>query len=165
MTIAITGHRPNKLGNDYTYTSPLFKAITYQLQQIINRYEPKRLITGMALGIDQVFAQLAISNNTPFTAAIPCYDQDSNWPNISRSRYSDLINNPLCTKHLVTETYYNNWCMQIRNEWIVNQLTNDDKLIAVWDGSSGGTKNCYDYALNKIGEHNILRINPKELTT
>jgi uncharacterized phage-like protein YoqJ len=43
--------------------------------------------------------------------------------------------------------------MQIRNEWMVDRC---DKLIAVWDGSKGGTGNCVDYA--KSVNKDIFRI-------
>lgn len=33
--------------------------------------------------------------------------------------------------------------MQIRNEWIVDRA---DRIIALWDGSFGGTHNCITYA-------------------
>ena len=48
--------------------------------------------------------------------------------------------------------------MQERNEWMVN---NCDVLIAVWDGTSGGTANCVKYAESL--QLDIRRINPKEL--
>lgn len=46
--------------------------------------------------------------------------------------------------------------MQKRNEWMVD---NCDILIAVWDKSPGGTKNCVDYAESK--KKQIIYINPK----
>jgi uncharacterized phage-like protein YoqJ len=46
--------------------------------------------------------------------------------------------------------------MQIRNEWMVDRA---DQVIAIWDGTSGGTANCVEYAtkMNKP----ILRIDPR----
>lgn len=48
--------------------------------------------------------------------------------------------------------------MQKRNEYMTD---NSDIVIAVWDGSKGGTANCVRYAkkLNK----EIIVINPKEI--
>ena len=45
--------------------------------------------------------------------------------------------------------------MQTRNEWMVNHC---DKLIAVWNGSDGGTGNCVNYA--KSINKEIIYINP-----
>lgn len=39
-------------------------------------------------------------------------------------------------------------------------VDNSDAVIAVWDGTAGGTKNCFDYA-TKIGKK-IIRIDPKD---
>lgn len=166
MKIAITGHRPNKLGNDYDLTSPLIKKIKDRILIIImNNSSPTQLdnkeitlISGMALGIDTLFAKIAIENNIPFIAAIPCVEQYKMWPDESIDRYFDIVNHPLCTQHYCTDSVYNTTCMQIRNEWMVD---NCDILIAVWDGSSGGTANCVKYAESKNKQ--IIYINPKEL--
>jgi uncharacterized phage-like protein YoqJ len=48
--------------------------------------------------------------------------------------------------------------MQKRNEYMVD---NSDIVIAVWDGSKGGTYNCVKYA-EKLGKK-IIVINPKEI--
>lgn len=53
---------------------------------------------------------------------------------------------------------YNPYKLQIRNEYMVD---NADVVIAVWDGSKGGTCNCVNYA-KKIGK-NIIQINPKDI--
>jgi hypothetical protein len=39
----------------------------------------------------------------------------------------------------------------------------EDRLVACWDGSTGGTANCVGYALRTIGESRIVRIDPTEL--
>jgi uncharacterized phage-like protein YoqJ len=36
--------------------------------------------------------------------------------------------------------------MQVRNEWMVNHA---NILLALWDGSTGGTYNCIQYAMKK----------------
>lgn len=162
MNIAITGHRPNKLGNDYDLTSLLIDKIEYEILKILTDEEYSgrdvKLITGMALGIDTLFAKIAVELKLPFIAAIPCTQQHAKWFQKSKETYLDLINHPLCEKVYVTDKPYTPDCMQKRNEWMVDEC---DLLIAVWDGSSGGTKNCYDYA--KARGKKIFRINPNEL--
>lgn len=210
MKIAITGHRPNKLNNDYDLKSPLIQAITdrivdilvssspsmsisYKRERATNTIVDKKIenitgITGMALGIDQLYAKICIQFNIPFIAAIPFKGQESMWPSKSKVKYYELL---LHAKYIyiVDEKRYANWKefevytvdptryspdkMQKRNEWMIDQLTEpEDKLIAVWDGSSGGTANCVKYAqeqlLKKIDnkiltESNIIRIDPKQI--
>lgn len=38
--------------------------------------------------------------------------------------------------------------MQKRNEWMVDRI---DELLAIYNGTPGGTKNCIDYA-KKLGK-------------
>lgn len=152
MKIVFTGHRPNKLRNDYNLTSDFVLGIKRRIIEIIESipsHVDKEIITGMALGVDQLAAMIAIELGIPFVAAIPCIGQESKWPYKSIDRYQHLISEADLV-HYVTREPYNNTCMQKRNEWMIDQMTNlDDILIAVWDGTSGGTKNCIDYAIKK----------------
>jgi uncharacterized phage-like protein YoqJ len=161
MKIAVTGHRPNKLGNEYNLQGIYSDYIRKELSIVLEQFKIASSgnitgITGMALGVDQIFAQVCISLKIPFIAAVPCFDQDSMWPARSIALYHSLLSQAK-EKVYVTEGYYNKDCMQKRNEWMVDHC---DVLIAVWDGTHGGTKNCFDYAVrtNKI----ISRINPKD---
>lgn len=167
MRIAITGHRPNKLGNDYDLTSLLVLSVKKEIINILEaivlnkNYLDKgeiTLITGMALGIDTLFAKIAIEQNIPFIAAIPCKDQEKMWLQKHKDIYNKIIINDLCTPHYVSLTQYNEKCMNERNEWMVD---NCDLLIAVWDGTSGGTANCIKYAVKK--KKQIIYIDLKEL--
>ncbi len=161
MKIAITGHRPNKLDNDYDLKSPLIGHIKSEILRILipitldESKDPLTLITGMALGIDTLFALIAIELNIPFIAAIPCINHSSKWTYQSSKLYDEILANPLCNRILVYTGEYNNTCMQERNEWMVN---NCDLLIAVWDNSPGGTANCVKYAKSQNKE--IIFINP-----
>lgn len=165
MKIAITGHRPNKLGNDYDLISPLIQRIKEEIMLQLYPYVSKSagvsngltLITGMALGIDTLFAKIAIENNIPFIAAIPCGGHMNKWPQKSQDIYMNITRNDLCTVNYVSREAYTNFCMQHRNEWMVD---NCDLLIAVWDGTPGGTANCVKYAQEKGKE--IVRINPND---
>jgi len=158
MKIAVTGHRPHKLGNDYAGTSELIYNIKYEIEQIFDTYIPTHLITGMALGIDTVFALLAIQHEIPFTAAIPFIGQEKMWPAQSQENYRKIISHPLCEKVIISEGGYTAYKMQVRNEWMVNRC---DILIAVWDGTEGGTANCVKYAMTR--PCSIIRINPAVL--
>ena len=170
MKIAITGHRPNKLGNDYDLVSPMIQKIQNAiLSALISNCEMDltgdgelvkfpnlTLITGMALGIDTLFAKIAIANNIPFIAAIPCKKQWARWPKKSQMTWFEIVQHPLCTKHYVSRELYSSKCMDKRNEWMVD---NCDLLIAVWDETPGGTYNCIKYAIEK--DKRIIFINPK----
>lgn len=158
MKIAITGHRPNKLDNDYNLTSPLISKIKELLQEIVDKEKPSLLISGMALGVDTLWAKIAHENKINLVAAIPCKNQDKVWVSQSKKLYQTLLENSLTTTIYISEEEYNSECMQKRNEWMVD---NCDLLIAVWDGTQGGTSNCVSYAKkqNKL----IIEINPDDI--
>jgi uncharacterized phage-like protein YoqJ len=154
MTIAITGHRPDKLGGDYTYTSPLIKNIEYKLQDLIDTYQPDEMISGMALGIDTVWAQLAIENDVALTAAVPFKGQELMWPKPAQDLYNILLKRA-ANVFYICDPGYAAWKMQKRNEWMVD---NSELLIAVWDGSTGGTFNCVQYAIKQ--KRGLIQVNP-----
>lgn len=139
--IAVTGHR--NINNEYNGTGPVSDALRVEFNNIFNKYSPNQAITGMALGVDQLFAEEAIKNVISVVAAIPCKGHDSRWPHHSKDRYHGILNNFLTESHLVYDGGYAPWVMQKRNEWMVDRA---DLLVAVYDGvSQSGTLNCINY--------------------
>ena len=91
-------------------------------------------------------------------AAVPFEGQDSQWGDRARNDYEKLL---LCasTVHVVCERDVFEevgpaWCMQKRNEWMVD---NSGGVLALWNGDrSGGTFNCLEYA--KLGRRQIKNL-------
>jgi uncharacterized phage-like protein YoqJ len=156
MIIAVTGHRPDKLGNEYNMDGKYSNFINKEIQKLIDEYKPNKGISGMALGVDTIFAINILYSNIPLIAAIPFEGQESKWIQESKDLYFEILNNPLTEKKYVCEPGYANWKMQRRNEWMVDHC---DVLIAVWNGSAGGTCNCIKYAKSQKKE--IKYINPE----
>ena len=78
MKIAVTGHRPDKLNHEWDGTGVLSERIYDELAAIVHRNLGKprlTLITGMALGVDQIFAWVGLDLKVPIIAAIPCENQ------------------------------------------------------------------------------------------
>lgn len=157
MRIAVTGHRPNKLGNEYGYDGTYTAFIKNELQIIIDQYNPTQMISGMAQGVDTIWAVLAIKNKIPLVAAIPCVNHDAKWPQKAKDIYATIIKRA-SKSHYVNGGAYTNTCMQDRNMWMVD---NCDILVAIWDGSSGGTANCVRYARSLRRQIKIIIIDPK----
>jgi len=143
-TVSVTGHRPDKVGGyDITVRRALGAFAAEQLLQIA----PDQVITGMALGWDQAVAGACVLIGIPFVAAIPFSGQARRWPQEAQDRYYRLME---CAYDRVTvcdEFVPVNRALQKRNEWMVDRA---DEVIALWDGSFGGTHNCITYA-NKKG--------------
>jgi uncharacterized phage-like protein YoqJ len=146
MFIACTGHRPHKLNNEYDGNGPVSSMIRMEMAKVIEKYNPERILTGMALGVDMLWAEAGISAGITVVACIPCKGQDSRWPDTSRARYRSILMDPHVTQVLVSEEPYSAALMQERNRWMVDH---SQMLLAVWDRSRGGTANCVEYAMSK----------------
>lgn len=144
MIVAFTGHRPDKLGG-YHVPNPVYNHVCQQIEKVLIEFQPEKVISGMALGVDQWAAYIAYKLNIPFMAAIPFEGQETAWPAKSQQTYQKLVK--LASEQVIVSAgKYSGLKMQIRNEWMVNQC---DKLIAVYNGDiSGGTFNCIQYAKN-----------------
>lgn len=141
MIIAFTGHRPDKLG-DWDPLHPVVAQVKKSIRHALAARWPAKVISGMALGVDQWAAQEAVDLGIPFVAAVPCDNHEARWPLPSKERYHALLAKA-AEVVVVRPGPYHEWKMDRRNEWMVD---NCDLLLAVWDGSSGGTANCVRYA-------------------
>ena len=156
MILAFTGHRPDKLGG-HKLPNPTYIKVCQAIDAKLRELKPEKVISGMALGTDQWGAYIAYKLGIPFIAVIPFAGQEKNWPPVSQQAYQSLLK--LATGQIIaSEGGYSPEKMQIRNELMVNLA---DQVLAVWDGSSGGTANAVAYA-EKVGKP-VIRINPKEL--
>lgn len=139
MIIAGTGHRPDKLGG---YNDKVKSKLVYLAEVGLKMNEPYGVISGMALGWDQALAIAAIELGIPLLAALPFKNQDCKWPDRSRKEYKNILSKADKIV-IVSDGEYSASKMQKRNKWMVD---NCDLLLALWNGSFGGTANCIEYA-------------------
>lgn len=139
MIYAATGHRPNKLGGYGAFAhSRLVKVASAHLR--ISK--PIMVIVGMAQGWDQAVARACIDLGIPFRAAIPFKGQEKEWPAQAQGHYQFILAHA-SSIHIVCDGDYEVWKMQKRNEWMVDHC---NQVLAIWDGTPGGTANCIRYA-------------------
>ncbi len=141
MIVAFTGHRPDKLGN-WNPTHPVVDRVRSTIRAALETYRPLYAISGMALGVDQWAAEICLELGVPFVAALPCDAMDAMWQSLYRLRLRELLKKA-AEVVVVSPGPYAAWKMQKRNEWMVDHC---NKLLAVHDGSRGGTWNCLAYA-------------------
>jgi uncharacterized phage-like protein YoqJ len=144
MIIAGTGHRPDTLpgGYDALYREALVGSCIAVLKEL----KPTKVISGMALGFDQALAEAALELKIPLLAAIPFPAMAHAWPSQSQTRWLKIMER--ASEVHVISLYYYMKTYQKRNEYMVD---NCDLVLALWDGSAGGTGNCVRYA-TKIGK-------------
>lgn len=164
MKIAVTGHRPKKLGEAYDIHHPTNIAIAVQMRAFIlqksgyqadtNTFindEKVLLISGMALGVDTLWALVALKLKAQYPmkfeleCAIPCANHSSRWKKVDQARHADIMKRADIVT-MVSEDAYAPYLMQKRNEYMVNKA---DILLAIWDGTNSGTGNCVKYAVKK----------------
>lgn len=150
--IVATGHRPDKLGGTEAMRRRELEA--FALREVClatdAEGEPHFLI-GMAMGWDLAVAWACQEVNVPFTAAVPFEGQDSLWPYTQRTMRFGLL---ACAAHIVVVTQEQpksplqvREAMLRRNRWMVDQLVGEkDSVLALWNGSQGGTAHCVNYA-------------------
>lgn len=157
MIVAFTGHRPNKLNNEYAGKGPISDYIRSEIRSTLLRLQPAVVVVGMALGVDMLAAEVAIELGIPVIPYIPFVGQESKWPYLSQLRYRHILSQSLAPV-IVSGGGYAPWKMQWRNKAMCDR---SHILIAVWDGSPGGTANCVKYG--KTVCQDIIYINPKPI--
>ena len=138
-----TGHRPEKLKRAETEIKKgLEGAILKAIHEGFTTF-----ITGMARGVDIWAGQivLRLRQNNPdlrLIAALPYPGCDTRWSASWRKQYAEVLEAADLVKAI--SPAYSLASFQKRDEWMVDQSS---RVIAVYDGVSGGTKNTIDYAM------------------
>ena len=156
-----TGHRPEKLpwgNNEY---DPHCNELKNKISDLVSSvYEAgiRHYICGMAKGCDLFFAEAVISlryekPGITLEAAIPCETQTRTWSEEERERYYYILSQ--CNTETLVQKEYTPDCMLKRNRYMVD---NSAVLIAVFNGSVGGTAQTINYAKRRGLE--ILQITP-----
>jgi len=157
-----TGHRPKKFTFQYNEQHPDCIKIKTLIRQetekaIKDGYD--YFISGMALGVDMWAAEAVLELKKKYPhikleSAVPCLNQERTWPVPFQQRYRNILNQADVVNYVNKEAYQPYLMIQ-RDKYMVDKSS---MLIAVFDGSKGGTKHTFDYALEK-GIY-IIRIDP-----
>lgn len=163
--LALTGHRVYSIKKDLSMQEMI--AIKGKLEEEIllkvNHQNVKTIITGMALGVDQWGALIAmrLKKSNPslkLIAHVPCRDYERNWTSPQQKVYQHILSNCDDVKY-VSESYTDK-CLKERNESMVNDA---DFVLGVWNGKyKSGTASCLRYALKE--EKDVTVINSNDLT-
>lgn len=148
MILAATGHRPDKLGG---YGLQVRRALGALACEYLHERRPEKVISGMALGWDQAIAAAALICDIPLVAAVPMRGQADPWPEEARRRWRRLLDGAaevvIVAEAPGTPEFAGPAAlMQLRNEWMVDRA---DHIVALHDGSTGGTFNCLRYAARR----------------
>ena len=141
MIISITGHRPNGLPKEYGYNinneawTKLKEYIEVTIEECYKyatQNEELTLVTGMALGVDTAFWEVADrlrknNKNIRIEAAVPFVGQEKKWTEESQRQYKKMLSESNKVT-IVSEGGFATWKMMARNRYMVNK---SDIVIAV----------------------------------
>lgn len=140
-----TGHRPEKLNcNEAAIKVKLSHAIDKAIQDGFVTF-----ISGMARGVDIWAAELLLERRaaTPslhLICALPYSGFEQRWSPQWQTRYQAILQHADLIKTICP--LYSMAAFQQRNEWMVDHSS---RLIAIYNGSPGGTRNTIEYAKRK----------------
>ena len=148
MIAGITGHR--ELGN--------LEWIKKNLQEIISKKDITYGFTCLAIGADEIFAELLRQNKIGYTAIIPCNNYETTFEEGALQHY--LFSRKSALE--VIELNNSRPTEKAFNEAGKSVVDNSEILIAGWDGKKakgfGGTGDIVEYA--KLKDKKIIQLNP-----
>ena len=166
-TCCFTGHRPQslpfRLNEKDKRCVALREKLKAKIEQLITEENVTCFISGMALGIDQICAELVLElkeqhPNITLECAIPCEEQAVNWTEPQRDRYFGIVER--CDKETMLQHHYDEDCMMKRNCYMVDA---SQVILAVWNGKPSGTGNTVRYAQEQ--DKTVIVIDPQTIET
>lgn len=179
MVISFTGHRPNNIHmGGYDWDSAKNEKIRQRISILVSKIAKKHkdedcwFVCGGALGVDQMAFDVCLRlkqtyKNIFIEIAIPFKTQFRKWKAGDIARWkmqikqADKVTIVDEVQSYVIAGYeegiYYPAKMQKRNEYMVDK---SDFVIAIWDGTSGGTGNCVKYAVKC--KKPVVRIDPSK---
>ena len=119
-------------------------------------------VSGGALGIDQDACGVWYRMGVAYLLMLPFPGQEARWPRELQAVYRQLLNKAAGVIYVSEKAPKTDEeaaeMLKRRNEWVCGP---SDELLAVWDGSRGGTSSCVNF-WRRCGQHEIL-IDPRDL--
>lgn len=143
--VCFTGHRPEKLlAPESVVKENLEREIRQAVTDGLNVF-----ISGMARGVDIWAAEIVLKlrkkdPSIKLICASPFDGFEKSWNADWQKRYNTIMKEADLVRFICPG--YSRSCFQIRNEWMVDHSA---RVIAVFNGEKGGTKNTIDYAEQK----------------
>ena len=154
-----SGHRIRKLN----LTEEQIIKLKQRLNEIITGLcdeGVKEFFSGMAEGVDLMAAAEVIKikkqRDIRLLGVVPFDGQEKAWSLAERAEYLRILD--ACDDvHILSPEYYKG-CYFVRNQYMVDKC---NTLLAVFNGSEGGTKFTMDYAVKKHKQ--VIVLNPETL--
>lgn len=164
-TCCFTGHRPDKLPWGTDERDPRCLALKASMSREIEKLYlqgRRHFISGMARGADLYFVEAALELKEKYPdltveAAIPFPGQADRWPEAEQARWRRAVNT--CDLETVVQNNYDRFCMHRRDRYMVDRAS---AILAVFDGTPGGTMYTLNYAMSEHLDILLLDLNRPE---
>lgn len=123
--VAITGHRPGSLNTEQRQY--MQEGLEFIADGLVEYYGAERFLTGLALGADTIWAELALKYGVEYDAYIPFEGQEDRWSKTDKKKYQDLRSGAVIEK--VFGQQFSNRLYHARNDALIRD---SDLLVAVW---------------------------------
>ena len=134
MTVlAATGHRKFE---DLIISKENFPEVYKSLIDHIKNINPTLILSGMAIGFDQMIIDAALELNIKFNAIIPFEGQELKWPKYQIDLYNIYLKKAQEIIY-VSSRGFANWKFHKRNEYLVD---NSESLVAFLKEKQSGTR-------------------------
>jgi uncharacterized phage-like protein YoqJ len=133
--VMVSGHRSLPHGS-IPWVQEQLAAVVSQLNE---RYGMRRALTGMALGVDQMFARTALAQGVRVEAYIPGRDQSTRWSADQIAEYELLMARTTAITSATSEMPYASYISRLhkRNEMMIRDC--NLAILVLDDRQSGGT--------------------------
>ena len=164
-TCCFTGHRPGKLPWGADERDPRCLALKQSISRELERLYLRgwrHFISGMAQGADLYFAEAALALKEKYPdltveGAVPCPTQADRWPEEERRRWRRALD--ACDLETLVQQNYDRFCMHRRDRYMVDRSS---AILAVFDGTPGGTMYTLNYAMKERLDILLLDLNRPE---
>lgn len=160
-----TGHRPNKLSwgdnEGDARCVALKQSIRREVEALYHR-GLRHFVTGMALGCDLYFAEAVLNAREvlpgmTLECALPYRAQAARWCPEDQRRHRGILER--CDMETLVQEHYDRFCMFRRDRYMVERAST---ILAVYDGTPGGTRYTLNYAMSKKLRVLLLDLNHPE---
>ena len=161
--LVVAGHRPPELGG---YEENLIShGVKTKLVEILRaklEVEPSVVVlTGLALGAEQLGAEAAQQAGVPYYAVMPFPGQESLWPTASKERYQRLFDRAAGHVLLQARAPENKQkfagAMSRRDAWLARHA---NEAVVVWDGKDEWVGKLVRSFQDHLGEEDVWVLSP-----
>lgn len=163
---AFTGSRPEKMPvlqkPESTEYQELIGRIRNKIIELTERENVTTFLSGVAKGIDLIAAEIVLElaendKRLQLECIVPYRAQANGWSEEYKEQYRSVLDRSDMVT--VLQEKYSRGCLQKRNRYLVEKA---DLVLAVWNGTKGGTEYTIKYGRKLNKELIIINVDQDE---